>query len=351
MPKPKLSLAAIVLSILPATVWLTARPTLAESAAEECRAKPGPPSPPGSHWYYRVNRAGNRHCWFLAKEGATVRAAATEASHGPSRKPRARRVAAAERIASTPQPTTARAPLGQVQPHDPAPVNPASTAIGAYPGPAGDDSGRTTLAVSWPALTMAPGSDTRGFATMSSSYAKSRATAEAPQPMRPAAAPAEAKSAELQQAPGGFSPSLFTGALAIALLLSGAIVKFACRAATQNRGRATEAWLNAFHGLGSDLARKAGGRSAPRVQHNNPVSKRRVPAQDIEAGLRELVRDLRQLEIAREESQTRGRYDVPRPSYLRVMKVGEAPAMGAPESPQRGSRSAQPYVPHRSVVA
>ena len=33
----------------------------------------GAPAPQGLHWYYRVNRTGNRHCWFLDSTGTPVR--------------------------------------------------------------------------------------------------------------------------------------------------------------------------------------------------------------------------------------------------------------------------------------
>jgi hypothetical protein len=76
---------------------------------------------------------------------------------------------------------------------------------------------------------------------------------------------------------------------------------------------------------------------------DNSVSKSlpSVPADDLESGLRDLIRDLRPTEVAGEEPQTlasTARYDVPRRSYLRVMKVGEGPAMGAHEFHHRASR-------------
>jgi hypothetical protein len=51
----------------------------AQGAADECLAKPGGTAPQGSHWYYRVNRADGRHCWYLGPEGQKVRARAREA--------------------------------------------------------------------------------------------------------------------------------------------------------------------------------------------------------------------------------------------------------------------------------
>jgi hypothetical protein len=37
-------------------------------AADDCLSKPKGPAPEGSHWYYRVDRASKRHCWYLGEE-------------------------------------------------------------------------------------------------------------------------------------------------------------------------------------------------------------------------------------------------------------------------------------------
>jgi hypothetical protein len=47
-----------------------------QGAADECIAKPGGTAPQGSHWYYRINRADGRHCWYLGPAGQKVRARA-----------------------------------------------------------------------------------------------------------------------------------------------------------------------------------------------------------------------------------------------------------------------------------
>ena len=45
----------------------------APRAGEQCAAQPGLNAAPGSHWYYRVDRASQRKCWFLAKASMKVR--------------------------------------------------------------------------------------------------------------------------------------------------------------------------------------------------------------------------------------------------------------------------------------
>jgi hypothetical protein len=59
---------AVLLASLLVGVAVTGSPARAQTApaaAEECLAQPSGPSPRGSHWYYRIDRASNRHCWYL----------------------------------------------------------------------------------------------------------------------------------------------------------------------------------------------------------------------------------------------------------------------------------------------
>src|SRR5260370_29616183 len=69
---------SVILFMPVVTVLVTEKTSLAEPAADECKTNPGPSAPPGSHWYYRVNRTDQRHCWFLGPEGAKVRLQARE---------------------------------------------------------------------------------------------------------------------------------------------------------------------------------------------------------------------------------------------------------------------------------
>ena len=47
-------------------------------AADDCLAGPNAPAPQGNHWYYRVERATHRECWYLGAEGAKVRSPARQ---------------------------------------------------------------------------------------------------------------------------------------------------------------------------------------------------------------------------------------------------------------------------------
>src|SRR5947208_16398589 len=57
------------LVLMPATILLTSHSSIAESTGDECRTKPGTSAPSGLHWYYRVDRTNNRHCWYLHAQG------------------------------------------------------------------------------------------------------------------------------------------------------------------------------------------------------------------------------------------------------------------------------------------
>jgi hypothetical protein len=56
----------------------------AAAAADDCLSAPKDPAPNGSHWYYRIDHAAKRQCWYLKGEKLSQNAAANSA---PSAKP------------------------------------------------------------------------------------------------------------------------------------------------------------------------------------------------------------------------------------------------------------------------
>src|SRR5262245_47033505 len=52
----------------------------AAHAADDCLAEPNGQTPQGKHWYYRIERATGRHCWYLRGEDEPARAAAAEST-------------------------------------------------------------------------------------------------------------------------------------------------------------------------------------------------------------------------------------------------------------------------------
>jgi len=49
--------------------------TYAGAASEQCSSKPDSSAPPGSHWYYRVDRVNQRRCWYLSSGDSRIRQA------------------------------------------------------------------------------------------------------------------------------------------------------------------------------------------------------------------------------------------------------------------------------------
>ena len=66
------------------TILCAAQPSFGEPAGDMCRASPGAAAPQGQHWYYRVDRATKRHCWYLNTEGIHVHSFANVAAPAPS---------------------------------------------------------------------------------------------------------------------------------------------------------------------------------------------------------------------------------------------------------------------------
>jgi hypothetical protein len=90
------------LMIVLATVVLGVQPSFAEPAADECKTTPGSSAPPGQHWYYRINRSDQRHCWYLGAEGTKVRAQTREKASPPPAPPA--REEASETVPAMPPP-------------------------------------------------------------------------------------------------------------------------------------------------------------------------------------------------------------------------------------------------------
>jgi hypothetical protein len=64
----------LILWVLPAAVFVTVPGRGNEPTTPPCNSKPGATASAGSHWYYRINHADKRHCWYLGTAGAHVSA-------------------------------------------------------------------------------------------------------------------------------------------------------------------------------------------------------------------------------------------------------------------------------------
>jgi hypothetical protein len=81
MPRRMIFFVPAILIVALASTLATAQTSVAEPAADECKTKPDSPAPPGSHWYYRVNRTDQQH---YRKAGRCAR------KHGKAHRERAR---------------------------------------------------------------------------------------------------------------------------------------------------------------------------------------------------------------------------------------------------------------------
>lgn len=92
------SVAALFVSVLAGAHLATVTDLRAQAAsADDCLTAPKGATTPGSHWYYRIDRATKRQCWYLREEGdkstratppvsaPATSAAAAEPAEQPSR--------------------------------------------------------------------------------------------------------------------------------------------------------------------------------------------------------------------------------------------------------------------------
>jgi hypothetical protein len=80
MSRTARSFARISSAVLLVLFAAASQPQDAAHAATSCRAAPTTAPPQGSHWYYRVDRASGRKCWYLGAKGQKTRQAAPQAN-------------------------------------------------------------------------------------------------------------------------------------------------------------------------------------------------------------------------------------------------------------------------------
>jgi hypothetical protein len=248
-----------ILTICLATVCLTVE---ASRAADDCITKPNAPSPQGSHWYYRVDRATHRECWYLGAEGAKLHPRVRQAVSlvpPPAPKP----------IAQPTAPTPAEAITAEAAP--------AEISAGEARAVAQDDA-TADLSMRWSALPRSAASLDRAPASMSNSYAVEQSTTDSQDDMPliwPIMTPQDLAAAE--QAPR-FTMQL-AAALAAVLVLAALIVRIIVRPSAARRPD-------------RPYARDRWGSAAQRDMARSPVKSKSDPAADIEASVRQLLHEL-----------------------------------------------------------
>jgi hypothetical protein len=216
---------AILIGAL-ASVTLVVAMNNAAYATDNCLSGPKGAAPKGSHWYYRIDHATKRNCWYVRAEGekpvASQNSSIIQASP-PAETPLQPSVANARAEAS---PVDTGLSNGAIA--EPAPSGADSNAPAA-------DSGQSTVASRWLDQTGANAVD-----TSTPKPADFGAKLNSPTPSV-AAAPLAA--ADMRSAsPSGSVPTLLlviAGALALAALLAGVVFRFgnAMRNDRQDFGR------------------------------------------------------------------------------------------------------------------
>ncbi len=93
MPNRTKTAASPIFAAFLASVFSTALACAAARAADDCLSEPKHQTPPGGHWYYRIDGPNHRKCWFLGDEGLKVNQAGSPRPSSPL--PLPRRTAAA----------------------------------------------------------------------------------------------------------------------------------------------------------------------------------------------------------------------------------------------------------------
>jgi hypothetical protein len=68
MKKTAAKFVSAIFASIVASSTLTAAPDREEKAVDKCLLGPSASTPPGGHWYYRVDRVNKRNCWYVAQE-------------------------------------------------------------------------------------------------------------------------------------------------------------------------------------------------------------------------------------------------------------------------------------------
>lgn len=235
------------------------------NAASDCLASPKGSAPQGQHWFYRVERATKRQCWYLRAEGAKEGAQATQNAQATPDTPNA--------APAAPQSVqNAHAEYITPQQTSPAVSAPASAAAATQPAPGTTDANaaQPAIATRWPDAAPASPAPQPSPAT-----AAAPAAASVQPSAKPAASPAPvtlaAADAPADKPTGSVQMLLLVigGALALAGLLASVIYRFAGgRARVQTADRR----VNWDHRQDDDHSRAPWHTEpAPRVERPLPV--------------------------------------------------------------------------------
>jgi hypothetical protein len=234
MPNRITKFASAILFSFLAGIALTV-PYSAARAADDCLSGPKEETPEGGHWYYRIDHATKRHCWYLRDESGNVKV--TAPTSRPSGKPVAAKAdaamqpAIADARAELPAPTRGEVPNRIVD--VPAPLTSANATI--WPNDAvvpGAETRQSVIASRWPdpsSAAASPSPAPTGRDTGMTTIAASRT-----EPSTPATDQAAAAN-DSPRASTQFSPMQLAAMLIAALALTGIIASLFFRTGSIRR--------------------------------------------------------------------------------------------------------------------
>jgi hypothetical protein len=222
--------SALFAGVLAGACLATVSPSAAR-AADECLAGPKGASPEGSHWFYRIDHATKRHCWYLGQRDKHAQTAARSTRPEKSEKS----IAVKKTESSTSRSiANARAELpastnaeqrNQDDTSAPAAAQPTTVADNTRPVAAGAEAKGSVVASRWAEFPPAsvssspPPAMARLAANLASDAAVVSAPADAAIPLATADAPRQAGSV-------GMLLAVITGALALAGIIASVVFKF-----------------------------------------------------------------------------------------------------------------------------
>lgn len=253
MPKRAAKFVSAIFASLLASSPLVTVSHSAPAEADKCLTGPKGPTPAGSHWYYRIDRATKRQCWYLGEEKEKVSRAAPETSSpaaNPASPPTSARtssssIANARAELPSPQSRVDQAPSVFTEQRTPATIAGAISPENDQRANAGDAGAQgSVVATRWPELAdlstpAIPGPSTDSSATSAPANSTAAPTLyNAEPPAAVAALPLVAANTSSTENPSDQVQRLLIailGALALAGLLASVIFRFGRRRRTAIR--------------------------------------------------------------------------------------------------------------------
>ena len=235
MSRPTAKFASAVFAGVVAGVPLATISHSAPEAADSCLSGPKGPPPEGGHWYYHIDRATKRHCWYIGDEKQKVSGRARGASQPAAHSVSPPNDAAAQDLianarAELPSPQTRVEPETSVFAAQRAPAK-AVDAISQQsdqPTKTGDAGApRSIVASRWPELT-GTSSAARPGPSAATSQVVAPANPEALPPPAAASVRLTAADASLAKPSGSIQQLLIAivGAVSLAGLIASGIYRF-----------------------------------------------------------------------------------------------------------------------------